>query len=142
MNLKEHIRKVLKEETLKETLLSEMKRSGVRDTANLMSLEPKELLEMVGLKGTQEDMILLTKIILDNDVKKKLKICNYYFVPTQYSLNIYVQIPKPLPEHEGRYMYDQRLRTEAYELISKLIFKLSGGLIRGHSIDVFNTGEC
>jgi hypothetical protein len=142
MNLQEHIRKVLQEESLKQTLLDEMKRSGIRDTANLMSVTPKELLEMVGLKGSQEDMIFITKLIMDIDIRKQLKCCNYYLVPTQYSFNLYVQIPKPAPENEGRYMYDQRLRAEAYDLISNLIFKLSGGIIRGHSIDVYNTGEC
>ena len=142
MNLQEHIRKVLQEETLKQTLLDEMKRSGIRDTAKLMSVKPKELLEMVGLTGSKEDMIFITKLIMDTDIRKQLNYCNYQVVPTQYSFNLYVQIPKPLPEHEGHYMYDQRLRAEAYEFISNLIFKLSGGIIRGHSIDVYNTGEC
>jgi hypothetical protein len=142
MNLQEHIRKVLQEETLKQTLLDEMKRSGIRDTANLMSVTPKELLEMVGLKGSQEDMIFITKLIMDNEVRGLIDYCSYNIVPTRYSIDIDVYIPKPAPENEGRYMYDRRIRNDAYDLISILIYRLGGGLIRGHNIDVYNTGEC
>jgi hypothetical protein len=63
-------------------------------------------------------------------------------VPTRYSINIDVFIPKPAPENENRYMFDQSLRNHAYELISELIYKLGGGLIRGHNIHVSNTGNC
>jgi hypothetical protein len=63
-------------------------------------------------------------------------------IPTRYSIDIDVYIPKPAPENEGRYMYDRRIRNDAYDLISILIYRLGGGLIRGHNIDVYNTGEC
>ena len=142
MNLQEHIRRVLKEETLKQTLLDEMKRYGIRDTASIMSVDVKELLEMVGIKGTQEDMIFLTKLIMDNEVRGLIDYCSYNVIPTRYSIDIDVYIPKPAPENEGRYMYDRRIRNEAYDLISILIYRLGGGLIRGHNIDVYNTGEC
>jgi hypothetical protein len=142
MNLQEHIRKVLQEETLKQTLLDEMKRSGIRDTASLMSVSIEELLEMVGLKGSQEDMIFITKLIMDNEVRGLIDYCSYNVIPTRYSIDIDVYIPKPAPENEGRYMYDRRIRNDAYDLISILIYRLGGGLIRGHNIDVYNTGEC
>ena len=142
MNLQEHIRKVLQEESLKKTLMDEIERSGIRDTASIMGVSVEELLDMVGIKGTKNDMIFLAKSIMDNDVKQKLNYCSYNIVPTRYSINIDVYIPKPAPEDENRYMFDQRLRNHAYELISELIYKLGGGLIRGHNIHVSNTGNC
>ena len=53
-----------------------------------------------------------------------------------------VFIPKPLPEHEGRWAFDESVRYRAEELTSMLLSKLGGGLIRGHYIYVYNTGEC
>jgi hypothetical protein len=57
MNLQENIRRILNEESLKQTLLDEIMRSGIKDTANLISVDVKELLDMVGITGTKEDMI-------------------------------------------------------------------------------------
>jgi hypothetical protein len=142
MNLQESIRKVLKEESLKQTLMDEIKRFGIRDTANIMGVSIEELLKMVGIRGTKENMIFLTKSIMENEVKEKLKYCSYNIVPTRYSINIDVFIPKPTPENENRYMFDQRIRNHTYELISELIYELGGGLIRGHNIHVSNTGNC
>ena len=117
-------------------------RWGIRDTANSMSVDVKELLEMVGMKGTQEDMIFLTKAIMENEVKEQLNYCSYNIVPTQHSIKLYVYIPKPLPEEEGVWSRDQRVREEAKELIGQVLYNLGGGLIRGHQIFVSNTGEC
>ena len=142
MNLQENIRKVLREESLKQSLMDEIKRFGIRDTASIMGVSVEELLDMVGISGTKDNMIFLAKAIMDNDVKQKLNYCSYNIVPTRYSINIDVYIPKPAPEDENRYMYDQRIRNHAYELISELIYKLGGGLIRGHNIHVSNTGNC
>ena len=142
MNLQEHIRKVLQEESLKQTLLDEMKRSGIRDTAKLMSVTPKELLEMVGLTGSKEDMIHIVKLIMDGDISKQLKCCNYYLVPTLHSFKLYVFIPKPLPENEGNWYHDKWLRQEAEDIIRHFLYDLGGGLIRGHYIHVSNTGNC
>ena len=122
--------------------MDEIERSGIRDTASIMSVDVEELLDMVGIRGTKDDMVFLAKSIMDNDVKQKLDYCSYNIVPTRYSINIDVFIPKPAPENENRYMFDQRIRNHAYELISELIYKLGGGLIRGHNINVSNTGNC
>jgi hypothetical protein len=140
--MKQLIRKVLQEESLKQTLMHEIERSGIRDTASLMSVSIEELLDMVGIRGTKDNMIFLVKSIMDNDVKQKLNYCSYNIVPTRYSINIDVYIPKPAHGDENRYMFDQRIRNHAYELIRELIYKLGGGLIRGHNIHVSNTGNC
>ena len=72
MNLQENIRKVLREESLKQSLMDEIKRFGIRDTASIMGVSVEELLDMVGIRGTKDNMIFLAKAIMDNDVKQKL----------------------------------------------------------------------
>jgi len=57
-------------------------------------------------------------------------------------MDLVVFIPKPLPENEGKYMYDQAVRNTVYEHVSTLLYKLKGGIIRGHNIEVQNTGNC
>ena len=141
-NIQENVRKELLQESLRQNLMDEIERSGIRDTANLMTVHVGELLHMVGIKGTQEDMIFLAKVIMKNEVKEQLKYCSYQIVPTLHSFNLYVFIPKPLPEDEGRWSRDYRVREEAKELISQLLYNLGGGLIRGHNIEVSNTGDC
>ena len=144
MNLRENIRKELKQESLRQTLMDYIMRWGIRDTASMVGVDVKELLEMVGMKGTQEDMIFLTKSIMENEVKEQLNYCSYDIVPTQHSIKLYVYIPKPLPEDEGVWSRDQWLRQEAEDLIRHRLYVLglSGELIRGHSINVSNTGDC
>ena len=142
MNLQESIKRILNEESLKQTLMDEIERSGIRDTANLMTVHVGELLHMVGIKGTQEEMIFLTKVIMENEVKELLNYCSYDIVPTLHSIKLYVYIPKPLPEEKGVWSRDQRVREEAKELIGQVLYNLGGGLIRGHQIFVSNTGDC
>ena len=142
MNLQENIRRILNEESLKQTLMDEIMRSGIKDTSNLMSVDVKELLRMVGMKGTQEDMKFITKVIMENEVKEQLKYCSYDILPTQHSINIYVYIPKPLPTQSGVWVYDKKVRDDAEELVRYVLYKLGGGLIRGHNVYVYNTGDC
>ena len=142
MNLQENIRKVLLQESLKQTLMDEIEKSGIRDTAKLITIHVGELLHMVGIKRTQEDMIFLIRLIMKNEVKEILKYCSFDIVPSLHSIKLYVFIPKPLPEHEGVWSRDQRVREESKELIVQLLWTLSGGLIKGCEVLVSNTGEC
>jgi hypothetical protein len=142
MNIQEHIRKVLREESLKQSLMDEIERFGIRDTANIMSVSIEELLDMVGIRGTKDNMIFLAKSIMDNDVKQKLNYCSYNIVPTLHSFKLYVFIPKPLPENKGNWYHDKWLRQEAEDIIRHFLYDLGGGLIRGHNIHVSNTGNC
>jgi hypothetical protein len=57
MNLQEHIRKVLMEETLKDTMMREMVISGVKETAKLIGDEDN-LLDVLDVK-TPEDFLNL-----------------------------------------------------------------------------------
>ena len=122
--------------------MDEIEKSGIKDTANIMSVDVKELLEMVGIKGTQEDMIFLTKSIMENEVKELLKYCSYDIVPTLHSIKLYVYTPKPLPEDEDSWYHDKWLRQEAEDLIRHWLYVLGGGLIRGHYVHISNTGNC
>jgi len=142
MNLQENIKKVLRQESLRQTLMDEIERSGIRDTANLMTVHVGELLHMVGINGTKEDMLFLAKAIMENEVKEQLKYCSYSIEPTLHSFNLYVIIPKPLPEDEGRWSRDYGLRQETKDMISQLLWVLGRGLIKGHNIHVSNTGNC
>ena len=142
MNLQENIRKVLLQESLRQTLMDEIEKSGIRDTANIMSVDVKELLEMVGIKGTQEDMIFLTKSIMENEVKEQLNYCSYDIVPSLHSIKLYVYTPKLLPEDEDSWYHDKWLRQEAEDLIRHWLYVLGGGLIRGHYVHISNTGDC
>jgi hypothetical protein len=142
MNLQENIKKVLRQESLRQTLMDEIERSGIRDTANLMTVHVGELLHMVGINGTKEDMLFLAKAIMENEVKEQLKYCSYSIEPTLHSFNLYVIIPKPLPEDEGRWSRDYGLRQETKDMISQLLWVLGRGLIKGHNIEVHNTGNC
>ena len=142
MNLQENIKRILKEESLKQPLMDEIMRSGIRDTAKLMSVDIKELLDMVGITGTKEDMIFLTKAIMENEVKEQLNYCSYDIVPSFHSIKLYVYIPKPLPQDRGTWYHDKWLRQEAEDLIRHLLYVLGGGLNRLHYIHVSNTGNC
>ena len=142
MNLQENIRRILREESLRQTLMDEIERSGIRDTANLMTVHVGELLHMMGMKGTQEDIKFLTEAIMENEVKELLNYCSYDIVPVPHSITLYVYIPKPLPEDEGVWSRDQRVREEAKELIEQLLYNLGGGLIRGHYVHISTTGDC
>ena len=144
-NLQESIRRILREESkntsLQDKLLQVIKSMGIKRASKLVGGLEK-LFSIIDLKGTKEDMTFLTKSIMENEVKEKLKYCNYIIVPSLHHITLYVYIPKPLPEHEGEWVHDQSVRYRAEELIGMLLSKLGGGLIRGHNIYVSNTGEC
>ena len=122
--------------------MDEIMRSGIRDTAKLMSVDIKELLDMVGITGTKEDMIFLTKTIMENEVKEELNYCSYNILPSFHSIKLYVYIPKPLPQDRGTWYHDKWLRQEAEDLIRHWLYVLGGGLNRLHYIHVSNTGNC
>jgi hypothetical protein len=140
--IRESIRRILKEESLKQTLMDEIMRWGIRDTASMVGVTVKELLKMVGMKGTQEDMIFITKSIMENEAKEEFNYCRYSVVPSFHSITLYVYIPKPLPEDEGVWSRDQLKRDGAKVSISSLLYDLGGGLIRGHNVHISNTGDC
>jgi len=120
-------------------LLSEL---GMDTLCKTTGMTPKEIIDTIGLKGTKKDIIFLTKSIFENDIAPFLTYCKYIIIPTQYSMDLVVYIPKPAPEHEGVYIYDEGTRSVYRDVISKALYKFGGGLIKGHNIEVHNTGNC
>ena len=144
MNLQEHIRRILREEIsqrAKDKLIDMIKTIGINKTAKSVG-GLKRLFSILDIKGTKEDIIFLIKSIMENEAKKEFDYCSYRIVPSLNYITLYVFLPKPLPEHEGIWSVDQSVRYRAEELTSMLLSKLGGGLIRGHHIYVYNTGDC
>lgn len=115
---------------------------GMDALCKTTGMTPKEIIDSIGLKGTKKDIIFLTKSIFENDIAPFLTYCKYIIIPTQYSMDLVVYIPKPAPEHEGVYIYDEGTRSVYRDVISKALYKFGGGLIKGHNIEVHNTGNC
>jgi len=122
-----------------EELLAEL---GMDVLCKTTGMTPNEIIDTIGLKGTKKDIIFLTKTIFENDLSSVLTYCNYNIIPTQYSMDLVVYIPKPAPENVGRYMFDQGTRNVYRDVISEALYKFGGGLIKGHNIEVHNTGNC
>jgi hypothetical protein len=122
-----------------EELLADL---GMDALCKTTGMTPKEIIDGIGLKGTKKDIIFLTKSIFENDIAPFLTYCKYIIIPTQYSMDLVVYIPKPAPEHEGVYIYDEGTRSVYRDVISKALYKFGGGLIKGHNIEVHNTGSC
>ena len=133
---------IITESQSKKTLKTLLEKFGMRTLCTMTGKTPEEIVDEIGLRGTREDIIYLTKIIFTKDIGPTMKYCSYKIEPTRYSMNLVVYIPKPLPEHEGHYMYDKRLRNVVYEHVSDLLYKFNGGIIRGHNIEIMNTGDC
>jgi hypothetical protein len=133
---------IITESQGKKTLKHLLEKFGMKTMCEMTSKTPKEIVNKVGLKGTKEDIIFLTKTIIENDLSSVLTYCNYNIIPTQYSMDLIVFIPKPAPENVGRYMYDQGTRSVYRDAISEALYKFGGGLIKGHNVEVHNTGNC
>jgi len=133
---------LITENQYSKTLKPLLEKFGMRTLCKMTDKEPEDIIDKIGLKGTREDIIFLTKTIFENDLSSVLTYCNYRIIPTQYSMDLVVYIPKPLPENVGRYMFDQGTRSVYRDVISEALYKFGGGLIRGHNIEVYNTGNC
>jgi len=133
---------IITESQSKKTFKHLLEKFGMKTLCEMTGKSVKEIINEIGLKGTKEDIIFLTKTIFENDLSSVLTYCNYRIIPTQYSMNLVVFIPKPAPENVGRYMYDQGTRNVYRDVISEALYKFGGGLIKGHNIEVHNTGNC
>ena len=133
---------IITESQGKKTLKPLLAKFGMRTLCKMTSKTAKEIVNEIGLKGTQEDIIFLTKTIIENDISTVLMYCSYNIIPTRDSMNLVVYIPKPAPANVGRYIYEEGTRSMYRDVISKALYQLGGGLIRGHNIEVYNTGNC
>jgi hypothetical protein len=133
---------IITESQSKKTFKHLLEKFGMKTLCEMTGKSVKEIINEIGLKGTKEDIIFLTKTIFENDISPLLIYCKYIIIPTQYSMDLVVYTPKPAPENEGRYMFDEGLRSMYRDVISKALYQFGGGLIKGHNIEVHNTGDC
>ena len=133
---------IITESQSKTTFKPLLAKFGMKTMCKMTGKEPKDIIDEIGFKGTREDIIFLTKTIIENDLSPFFPYCSYNIIPTQYSMDLVVYIPKPAPENVGRYISDQGIRSVYRDAISKALYQFGGGIIKGHNIEVHNTGDC
>jgi hypothetical protein len=139
MNLQENIRKVLREErSLKKSIRNLVETKGFIMASQIVgSLE--KVHEILGLRGTQEDMIFIVTAILNYDIKEK--ICHFFIVKTYHSIKIYVEVPSEDPDSDYFDPINRNARRRFGDKISGNIYTLGKSLVRGHDINI-QPGSC
>ena len=128
-----------KELLFKQRVIDLIKESGFTFVSNLFgSLD--EVHEIIGLKGTQEDMIFIVNAIINHDIDEI--ICDIAIRKTRHSIDILVRIPlfDPISDEGSWVNVSNEIRVE--EKISDVIYRLGNGLVRGHSITVLSSSRC
>lgn len=128
-----------KELLFKQRVIDLIKESGFTFVSNLFgSLD--EVHEIIGLKGTQEDMIFIVNAIINHDIDER--ICDIVIRKTRHSIDVLVKIPvfDPNSDVDSWVNVSNEIRVE--EKISGLIYKLGNGLVRGHRINVITSERC
>jgi len=100
------------------------------------------LFKILKIKGSQEDMIFLVKSIMDNEVTERVPYCDYEIIPTRHSINLIVYTPMPENADVGNWSRTTYKKYKYYQSISNLISEWGNGLVRGHNINVSDTGDC
>jgi hypothetical protein len=139
MNLQENIRRILREErSLKKSIRNLVETKGFIMASQIVgSLE--KVYEILGLRGTQEDMIFIVTAILNHDIKEK--ICKFFMVKTYHSIKIYVEVPSEDPDSDYFYPINRNARRRFGDKVSNTIYKLGNKLVRGHDINI-QPGSC
>jgi len=131
-------------ETLNENTSGQKKLRYIVETQGI-SMSSKivggidKLFSLLKIKGSQEDMIFLVKSIMDNEVTERVPYCDYKIIPTRHSINLIVYIPKSDEVNWSRTTYKKNMYNDT---ISNLISEWGNGLVRGHNINVSDTGDC
>ena len=133
---------IITESQSKKTFKHLLEKFVMKTLCEMTGKSVKEIINEIGLKGTKEDIIFLTKTIFKNDISPLLIYCKYIIIPTQYSMDLVVFIPKPAPENVGRYMFDAGTRSIYRDVISKTLYKYGAGILRGHNIELHITAKC
>ena len=139
MNIKENIRRVLREDrSLKKSIRNLVETKGFIMASQIVgSLD--RVYEILGLKGTQEDMIFIVTAILNHDIKEK--ICDFFMVKTYHSIKIYVEAPSEYPNRDYFDPLNRQARSRFGDKISNALYKLGNKLVRGHDINI-QPGNC
>ena len=141
MNLEEHIRKVLKEETSQESKLKDLisKRGFYKTSKVFGGIE--NLYKVIGFTGTQDEMIFIVNEIMKHDVPVIENICDYRIEPTLHSLKLYVEIPKFYSNLADDSWANRSRVLRARDNIRTIIHRLGNSLVRGHNVEV-SLGKC
>jgi hypothetical protein len=132
----------LNENTSGQKRLREVvKTQGISMAAGLVGGIDK-LFSLLKIKGSQEDMIFLVKSIMDNEVTERVPYCNYEIIPTRHSINLIVYTPMPENEDLDNWSRTTYKKNMYNQSISNLISEWGNGLVRGHNINVSDTGDC
>ena len=83
---------LITENQYSKTLKPLLEKFGMRTLCKMTDKEPEDIIDEIGLKGTREDIIFLTKTILENDISTVLMYCSYNIIPTRDSINLVVYI--------------------------------------------------
>lgn len=139
MNIQENIRRILREESsLKKNVRNLVETKGFIMASQIVgSLE--KVYEILGLKGTQEDMIFIVTVILNHDIKEK--ICDFFMVKTYHSIKVYVETPSEDPDSDYFSFGNRHARSRFSDKISNTIYELGNKLVRGHDINI-QPGNC
>ena len=141
MNLEEHIRKVLKEETSQESKLKDLisKRGFYKTSKVFGGIE--NLYKVIGFTGTQDEMIFIVNEIMKHDVTVIENICDFKIEPTLHSLKLYVEIPKYYSNLADDSWANRSRVLRARDNIRTIIHRLGNSLVRGHNVEV-SLGKC
>ena len=132
---------ILSEETSLKTKIKDMiSKNGFFTTSRIFG-SVENMNNILGIKGSKEEMIFIVKAIMEHDIEVLVNVCNFRIVPTLHSLKLYVEIPKYYPNHSDDYYPNKQKTFEARDYISDLIKKFGNGLVRGHHIEV-QVGDC
>jgi hypothetical protein len=132
----------LNENTSGQKRLREVvKTQGISMAAGLVGGIDK-LFSLLKIKGSQEDMIFLVKSIMDNEVTERVPYCDYEIIPTRHSINLIVYTPMPENEDLDNWSRTTYKKNMYNQSISNLISEWGNGLVRGHNINVSDTGDC
>lgn len=123
----------------KQRVIDLIKESGFTFVSNLFG-SLGEVHKIIGLKGTQEDMIFIVNAIINHDIDER--ICDIGIRKTRHSIDILVRIPLLDPNRDFDSWVNVSNETRLEGKISDVIYKLGNGLVRGHSITVLSSSRC
>ena len=139
MNLQESIRRILREETsIKDKTRNMVSKHGFSVVKNMFG-DDEKFYDIIDLDGSQDDMLFITKAIMEHDVKARL--CSYKIEKTKHSINIYFEAPKYFPDKDEYYWPNKQHVLNLERSIGNKILNSGKGMVRGHRV-IGSIGDC
>jgi hypothetical protein len=130
---------IITESQATNAVKSLFEKHGMKKMSKLTGMDYGMVLSFLGITGTQDDMIYLTKVFMDTEFKKMVKYCSYDITPTRNSFKLDVYLPKFGPEDGD---IEKKIIHICKHFIPIQLDKLSNGLIEGERIKIHTTGDC